>query len=348
MRALRIIHVANRAEKKHGERFYSLPYKMQNGFVRNGHNVIWFSDRDVARAASILPAQKLGKWSCNARLLKLCRNVRPDVIVLAHADLISNETLLEIKKLLPQVMLFQYDIDLLHPHTIKRIQHRAGLFSATFMTTAGAVLSGLGSANSPVGFFPNPVDSSIDVHQNFNREHLDTDVFFAGTPSSILDKDDIRNKIGNLANEGEGWRVRAFQQLWGADYLDALALAKVGLNFSVGLENVVEGEGGPHYLYSSDRISQYAGNGLLTISNSRFQLRELYGESLLEVDSYEGLRDTLRSMLRDDRQWRVAASNLHRLVHAEFNEVLVTRYMLETVLGEKHSHPYQWPVRMWS
>lgn len=60
MKPLRILHVANRAEKSLGARYYAPQYKFNNGFVRNGHDVLWFSDRDIARAASVFRSQKGG------------------------------------------------------------------------------------------------------------------------------------------------------------------------------------------------------------------------------------------------------------------------------------------------
>ena len=74
MRPLKIIHVANRAERYKGARSYGLPYRINNGLVRDGHHVCWFSDRDMARYLAPLPTRKLGVGKCNRALLEFCRN----------------------------------------------------------------------------------------------------------------------------------------------------------------------------------------------------------------------------------------------------------------------------------
>jgi len=68
---------------------HAVAVKLSNGFVRNGHLVLNFSDRDVARAKSLLGSRKLGVRPTNAALLHFCRFHKPDVLLLGHADVIS-------------------------------------------------------------------------------------------------------------------------------------------------------------------------------------------------------------------------------------------------------------------
>ncbi|OYZ31315.1 MAG: hypothetical protein B7Y31_12400, partial [Novosphingobium sp. 16-62-11] len=45
---MRVLLVGNAHERAHGGRCYTVERKLANGFVRNGHLVHFFSDRDVA------------------------------------------------------------------------------------------------------------------------------------------------------------------------------------------------------------------------------------------------------------------------------------------------------------
>lgn len=82
MYPLKIVHATNRAEKKNARAVYALPYKINNGLVLDNHNIIWFSDRDIARAEAFIPAPKFGRHRCNDRLVEFCRNLEPDLLLL--------------------------------------------------------------------------------------------------------------------------------------------------------------------------------------------------------------------------------------------------------------------------
>lgn len=55
---MRILHVSHQQMKHLGARNYFLPVRINNGFIRNNHDVYWFSDRDVARHYSLLRTQR--------------------------------------------------------------------------------------------------------------------------------------------------------------------------------------------------------------------------------------------------------------------------------------------------
>lgn len=347
MKSLRILHIANRAEKHWGNKYYSFPYKINNGLVRNGHCVYWFSDRDVSRSLAIIPSRKLGVGACNRKLLEVCNNFRPDVIVLGHAEVIRNQTLAEIKSLY-QPIVIEYDIDLLHADNLKKVAARNEVIDFYFVGTGGKVLGALADRGARYAFIPNPVDRSIEYIENHRRADLPVEVFFAGQLSHMVDSSDLRTQIAALPQDLPAVKFGFYNGVWGNAYLKLVEQAAMGLSISVGLKDARAGDGSYHYLYSSDRISQYLGNGLLTFVEKRFCLSDLYGpDCVVEVEDYEDLKDkiTFFSQRNDLRMQQAAAS--HRLVHEEFNERLVTQYMLETATGATHSHPYRWPTEVW-
>jgi len=347
MKSLRILHIANRAEKRWGKRYYSFPYKMNNGLIRNGHCVYWFSDRDMARALAVIPSRKLGVGACNKKLLEVCKNFRPEVIVFGHAEVIRNDTFREIKEKYGTIIL-QYDIDLLHGDNIKKLSGGNGIVDFNFVTTGGGVLGQLAGQGTRYSYIPNPVDPSIDCLENHLRSDLPFDVFFAGQTSHMVDTDDLRTQIAALPSDLPEVRCGMYNGVWGHAYLDLLAQAKMGLSISVGLKGAATGDGSHHYLYSSDRISQYLGNGLLTFVEKRFCLSDVYGpDCLVEVEGYAELKEQVEFFARHDDLRRQRAEASWRLAHAEFNERLVARYLLEVGTGAPLSHPYNWPTTVW-
>jgi hypothetical protein len=350
MKPKKILHVANRAEKHLGKKFYSLPFKINNGFVRNGHNVYWFSDRDVAKNASLIPSAKFGRVACNRKLIEVCRNFCPEIIVLAHADLINLETLLEIKAFLPGVLIFQYNIDgLFAKGNIEKILGKTEVCDFTFMTTAGSVLKSVSQSGCRTCFIPNPVDASIDVHCNWRKNSFDYDLFFIGARSEWVDPDSMRAQaLKNLPDDP--FHVRSFvsANLWGSALMNVAGVSKMGLCFSQRPSGERAGEGGTLYLGSSDRISLCMGNGLLTFTDKKFNLADLYGtDALVEVESYEEFRDKVAYFMKHDKERIRVARAGYEISHREFNEVLVSRFMLETVCNQEYSRSYAWPTTIY-
>src|SRR5947208_2196008 len=94
---MRILVIGNSGEREPGRRFYSVERKLANGFLRNGHSVWFFSDRDVARAGSLLRSSRAGRGAAQEKFREVVRNFSPQLIVLMHASLIKTETLADAK-----------------------------------------------------------------------------------------------------------------------------------------------------------------------------------------------------------------------------------------------------------
>ena len=93
---MRILHVSNFGDKHNGRLYWNQCFKITNGFIRNGHNVYNFSDRDRSRSSVF---NKFNKNDLvQKELLQSIDNYNPDLLVLGHADRINVETLSQIKK----------------------------------------------------------------------------------------------------------------------------------------------------------------------------------------------------------------------------------------------------------
>lgn len=349
---MRILHASHTHLKSLGARNYFLPVRINNGFIRNNHEVFWFSDRDVARYSSWLHSRKTGVGACNRKFIEVCRNFEPEVIALSSADIIHPETLAEARRLLPNVAIFQYYIDpLFDASNFRNVRSKAEVVDRTFVTTAGSVLARVAGSGSRAAFIPNPVDASIDRHRCHERSDQPHDVFFAGSITPWLHPDDLRGRAHDLIRDRLPEARRAFYGLagtpprFGAAFMHALGEAKIGLNFSQRNLAAQSGPGGELYLYSSDRIGLYQGNGLLVFSTRAFDLSTLYGEeAIVEVATADEFIDKLRFYLEHDDERRKVARAGYELGHREFNERLVSQYMIEATLGVPFSHPYRWPT----
>lgn len=349
---MKILHVSHQQLKYLGARNYSFPVRINNGFIRNNHEVFWFSDRDMARCSNIFLTRKMGVGASNRKLLEVCRNFEPDVIALSSADVIQPETLAEARKILPNVAIFQYYIDALYDaNNFRNACSKSDVVDRTFATTGGDFLSKIAGARSKVAFIPNPVDPSIDIYRCHERTDQPSDVFFAGHMSPWLAADDLRRHAYGLIQEHLPKTRCAFygdgpnKSVFGAAFMRALGEAKIGLNFSQRNADAKPGPGGELYLYSSDRIGLYQGNGLLVFATKSFSLSELYGEdAIVEVEGADDFIDKLRFYLENDGERQRIAKVGYELGHREFNERLVSQYMIESTLGLPLSHSYRWPT----
>ena len=93
---MRILLVGPGSNYKFGARFYySYTRRLQNGFIRAGHFVLQFSDRDHADYA--LGNRSIGRFLATRRLREMAHSLQPHLLCLVHADLIDNVTLKAIK-----------------------------------------------------------------------------------------------------------------------------------------------------------------------------------------------------------------------------------------------------------
>jgi len=335
---LRILHVANFCLNKYGDMFYNIDRKISNGLIRNGHLVYEFSYRDVARAESIFKTTRLGgKRPANRRLLETFSRFRPDLLLLGHSELIKGETLDAIRRQDPRARIALWYIDpMFNEKAIQHVVDRLGCFDAVFATTGGEWLRKFKGSTNVAAFFPNPVDPAIECHRSFEQKAPSVDLLFCGSEAKGSDRErmlkqlrteltDIRFEVyGSLGQPG----------IFGHAYFQKLQQTKMALNFSR-RDDV--------YLYSSDRISQLTGNGVLTLTNRIPGYEMLYAED--EMAYFDGIVDLLekiRYYCSNDKQRRELAARGWQRAHESLNSQRVAKYMLEVIFNEPFTEPYEW------
>ncbi|MAU59632.1 MAG: hypothetical protein CMI62_02755 [Parvibaculum sp.] len=339
---MRIVLVGNFNEKRAGANFYATVRKLANGFVRNGHQVMSFSDRDVAREASKWGIGRAGDSHANERLIELCANFRPDLLVLFHADKIANETVRELRRRLPALRVCVVNIDALFlPENVARIHRFAEVADMTFITTAGERLREFATPTHSLSYIPNPADPSVETLQCFAENDQPADFLCTvGAETSTTPRGKFLREIEKRVPEARyayyGLEERA--SLQGMDYFDAIASARMGLNLN-------REEGYP--LYSSDRLAQYAGNGLLVFVARSTGYDEIFSdEEFAFYRDIDELAEKLRFFLKNDGERQRIARNGHERYHTFFSERLVARYIEDVMEGRPLSGSYAWPTEI--
>ena len=344
---LRILHITNFNERLDGRLFFNTGRRINNGFIRLGHSVLGFSDRDIQKYYKGFGDLK-GAKTLNDKLKKTCYNYKPDLIVLGHADLISSEQLAELKSDYPNARFSQWFLDPLnkkgpdYERNKNRILDKIKIVDSTFLTTSPDVLNFLKNQNS--FYIPNPSDKSFEILNNYNKS-CNVDVFFAlshGVHRGVLKSgktDDRITFLNNLTSKTPDvkfdlYGIGKIQPIWADHYFKTISNAKMGLNLS---------RGEAIKYYSSDRITQIVGNGLVCLIDEKTEYRNFFNDR--EMVFYKNISDLSEKILQisnDDKKRRNIGRKGKEKYMKFFNSNLVADYIIKKSLGIKSKNKFFW------
>jgi len=347
-KSLRILHVTNFNERLDGRLFFNTGRRINNGLIRLGHSVLGFSDRDIQKYYKSFKDFK-GSKILNDKLKKTCYNYKPDIIITGHADLISEQQIQELKDDYPNTKFAQWFLDPLnkkgpdYERNKKRILDKIKVMDSTFMTTSPSALSFL-PKNENNFFIPNPSDHSFETLNNFSKS-CSVDVFFAlshGVHRGILKsgKNDDRiiflNKLKAKTPDikFDIYGVNKVQPIWADHYFKTISNAKMGLNLS---------RGEAIKYYSSDRITQIVGNGLVCLIDERTKYRDFFDNN--EMVFYKNENDLSEKILkisRDEKLRKLIARKGKEKYMKYFNSTVVADFIIEKTLGIASKKKYFW------
>lgn len=335
---MRIIHVAHQQWRKYGHLRVSWAQKLFFGLIRNGHCVQPFSDRDVAAFEAPLGIRDLGKAKANKRLLQTVESFEPDLMIVGHCDLITNETLQQARALRPGLVIIGCNNDpLFVPENVEKIRHRVDVVDAMFVSTGKSELSQFEGQRALLWHMPNPVDSSIESFDASVHDQRPIDLLFCSKETSYTQRGEFVQGLQALLPEQLIFKTPgSFGEpgVWGRDYDHALEQSKMGLNL-----NRQEGL----YWYSSARMAQLVGNGLLTFTQDDARFDELMPEeSIVYFNSQEQLAELIREFYHDNSKRRYWAARARQFFHQEINSTLYAQYIVEAGMQLPFSHPYVW------
>ena len=337
---MKVLHIAYQQLRRFGKTRVSWAQKLSYGLIKNDHYVLDFSDRDIASFQAPFGIRELGHGKANKRLLETVDAMQPDLIIAGHCDIITNKTLLEVKRKYPNTVIAHCNLDpLFMPENIAKIKHRAQIVDASFVSTGRRELIPFEGINARIYHFPNPVEASIETGDSSDKkaDELEIDLIFCSNSNERSKRLEL---VGYLKNELKNdLNFKTFgsfgeKPIWGRDYDQALLRSKMALNL-----NRQEG----NYWYSSERMMQLTGNGILTFTHSANKFDELFpDESLVYFNSDSQLRDLIREFHHDDEKRMAWAKRAREFVHKEMNTRLFSQYIVEASMQIPFSHDYVW------
>jgi glycosyltransferase involved in cell wall biosynthesis len=347
LKNLRILHVTNFNERLDGRLFFNTGRRLNNGFIRLGHSVLGFSDRDIQKYYKSLGDIK-GQKSLNEKLKKTCYNYKPDLIVTGHADLISKDQIQELKEDNPNTKFAQWFLDPLNKNgpdferNRNRILDKIDVMDASFITTSPSVLSFL-PHNQKNFYIPNPSDQSFETLNNYKKS-CSVDVFFAlshGVHRGKLKsgKEDDRiiflDKLQKITSDVKFdlYGINNVQPIWADHYFKTISNAKMGLNLS---------RGDAIKYYSSDRITQIVGNGLVCLIDEKTQYRDFFkNDEMVFYKNLSDLSEKIMKISKDDKLRKKIAHKGKNKYMKFFNSTNVANYIINKTLEIKDKK-YLW------
>ena len=347
-RPLRILHITNFNERLDGRLFFNTGRRINNGFIRLGHSVLGFSDRDITKYYKNYKDFS-GSSSLNEKLKKTCYNYKPDLIIMGHSDLISSQQLGSLKEDYPNVKIGQWFLDPLningpdYERNKSRILDKSEHIDANFVTTSPTVLNFL-SKKVENFYIPNPADESFETLNNY-KNNCNMDVFFAlshGVHRGVLKrgKVDDRNLFLNKLIEKtpnikfDIYGLDKVQPIWADHYFKTISNSKMGLNLS---------RGKPIKYYSSDRITQIVGNGLVALIDEKTEYSDFFNND--EMVFYKNTSDLSEKIIKisnDEKLRKKIAKNGKLKYMKYFNSTQVAKFIINKTMGLNNRKKFFW------
>ena len=343
---LKILHITNFNERHNGRLFYNTGRRINNGFIKLGHTIQTLSDRDVvSRERKVFDIT--GSKSLNNKLLELVGNFKPELIIFGHADQILNETIIKIKEFYPNIKFCQWFLYKMDNNewsiNKKRFEKKLDLMDSSFCTTYPSIIEGFKGRN--IRFIPNPVDSSFENLKIYKNKTFKYDLFFAlshGVHRGTLKKGktDLRETfVKKLVNLNDQVRFNLFgfnnkQPVWAENFRSELNKSKMALNLS---------QGRPLKFYSSDRIAQLIGNGILTFIDSKTGLNKIFKNN--EVIFYKNINDLSKKIMKYknlDKQRKIISKRGMIKYHKYMNSIKVASYIINKTFNLKTKEKFFW------
>lgn len=341
---LKIIHITNFNNRFNGRLHYNTSKRLNNGFIRLGHNVLTISDRDVISTNRTL-SDLNGIIALQKTIINNVKNFAPDLIVMGHADSISIETLEYIKS--KNIKCCQWFLDPIgiktpdYDKNRKRILDKIEYMDATFLTTDPNELN---LTLNNTHFIPNPCDESFETLCNYKKK-CRNDLFFAmshGVHRGKLKDGKIDGReifLKRLVKKNKNiifdiYGMDNIEPVWGENFVKAISNSSMGLNLSRGM---------PTKYYSSDRIVQLIGNGLLTFIDRKTHLNDFFSDNeIVFYDNLDDLSYKLNKYKKDVKKRNLIAKNGKNKYIKYFNSMTVCQFIINKTLEHNSKNKFLW------
>ena len=344
-KCLKILHITNFNERFNGRLHYNTGKRINNGLIRLGHNVYQLSDRDIISSSRTI-LDPSSKKNLNKKIIDIYENFKPNLIILGHADQVEKKTLKILRERNENIKIAQWFLDPLsrygpdYLNNRKRILDKIDLIDSTFITSDPKSLD---FDIKKCFFIPNPADRSFEILNN-SKKKLDNDVFFAmshGVHRGNLksgkydDREKILKKLLKINKiKYDFYGVNNIQPIWGDNFLNKISKSKIGLNLS---------RGKPFKYYSSDRIAQYMGNGLLTLIHENVKYQDFFNNK--EIVTYKNFNDLVKKIkyfIENSKERKLIANNGKKKYLKEFSSEKVSKYIISKTMNIRSREKFLW------
>jgi hypothetical protein len=191
---------------------------------------------------------------------------------------------------------------------------------------------------------PNPSDESFEILKNYENK-CENDIFFAmshGVHRGELkkgkfdDRELFINKLKKLNKEisFDIYGMNNVQPVWGDNFIQAISNSSMGINLS---------RGQPVKYYSSDRIAQLLGNGLLTFVDQKTQLGDfLTNDQIIVYKNLDDLSYKLNKYKKDRKDAKRIAKNGKSVYLKNFNSTIISDFILSKLFDYKSKNRFIW------
>ena len=341
---LKILHITNFNNRFDGRLHYNTSKRLNNGFVRLGHNVLTISDRDLVNIGKSYKDLNGSKYLQKVTINSI-KNFKPNLVVLGHADAINLQTIDYIKS--NDIKICQWFLDPIGigtPDNLKnkrRLLDKSRYIDASFITTDPLSLN---FKTKNTFFIPNPSDPSFEIHNNYEK-NCHNDLFFAmshGVHRGKLKEgkfDERELFLNKLIKKNQNikfdvYGINSKQPIWAEEFMKMISNSSMALNLS---------RGKPVKYYSSDRIVQLMGNGLLTFIDKKTCYNDFFSKN--EIITYNNINDlsyNIQKFKKDHKQRKIIAKNGKIKYMKYFNSEIVAQFIIEKTFGQKFSRKYLW------
>ena len=305
------------------------------GFLRNGHDVLDFSYREMVLSQSPIRskrwAARLGKAGADSLLVEQVGHFEPELVFVTAFKLLDGGTIAKVREAAPgaKVICWYGDWWAGAREEVTEFSRQSDWFLAT---SGGEALRGWHEASGArCGFLPNPCDPDVEYPREVGPEQRTRVVFIGKAVHSGPRQDPERlGLLEGLVSEGLLTVHGCFGRgaIYGREYLEALCGADIAL--SINACNDVE-------LYHSDRLVQCVASGTFTLAKYVPGSERLFrdGEHLRYFRTAAQCRSLIEEFLADEASRRRIAQAGREHALREFRCERLADCVVKLAQGER-------------
>ena len=341
----KILHISNFGQKNSHRLFnLSIAKKLSNGFIRNGHDVIDFDYR-------IITNRFFNKVMIDEKIIEICSNYQPDLVLFGHNNILKRSTLEYLKKIIKCKFAIWYEDHVISGdpnfrNNLDLLEKNHDLIDEYFITTSPDIIK----TKIPIfklNFLPIPVDRNIEDN-DFSEIKKTNDVFFALShgvnygklKDNTFDKRSIFiKKLILKSNHEINFQIIGLyneQPKWNYEFNNLLKFSKMALNLS---------RGGPSKYSSSNRIASLMGNGILPLINENVQYQDFFDND--EILTYKNENDLISKLLiikDNEKKLIIRSKRAKKSYFAYFENIIVTDSIINKIFYTKRNFKYIWKI----